>query len=60
MDILQHHDSDDDVEFKNSLARKKMSNYPYVIVMPLADRNLNDIVTNGLLLLIYLFVEFNF
>ena len=50
IDILVNYNSDDDEEFKKCIIRKKFADYPYLIVMPLADRNLNEIVTNGELL----------
>jgi serine/threonine protein kinase len=47
LNIYDSYDSDRDNEFHECAIAKGFVNYPYLIVMPVADRNLNEIVTNG-------------
>ena len=47
IDILDSFDGEKNETFHKSLIQKGFSNYPFMIVMPVGDRNLNEIVTNG-------------
>ena len=50
IDIINYYDCDTNEEFKKYILRKGFEQYPYLIVMPVGDRNLNEIVSNGELL----------
>lgn len=47
IEILDHNDSDVDKEFKKNIIQRGFITHPYLIVMQAADRNLNEIVSNG-------------
>ena len=47
LDIITHYDSDLDPEFRKCVIQRGFANYPYMLVMPVGDRNLNEIITNG-------------
>ena len=47
IDLLDYFNSDTDEEFMKCVIQKGFASHPYLIAMSLADRNLNEIVTNG-------------
>ena len=47
LDVITHYDSDSDPEFHKCIVQRGFANYPYLLVLPAGDRNLNEIITNG-------------
>ena len=43
--IIRCHDGDTDVAFRQEVDRRGLSKYPYCVVMPAADRNLQTIIS---------------
>lgn len=45
MDILHCHDIDNDLSLKSQLAMRELDEYPYILVMPMGNRDLDEIIS---------------